>query len=76
MYFFCMFESVCVEQFAMVEVICGSVVESFPKFWHRRRALLTGIICLTFFVLGLPLTMNVSYFLLSSFLNISEERMT
>ncbi|XP_076449899.1 sodium- and chloride-dependent glycine transporter 2-like [Babylonia areolata] len=57
--FFLMLIAVGVDtQFAMVEVMCSSVLESFPKFWHRRRALLTGLICGTFFLLGLPLTMN------------------
>ncbi|KAL8619455.1 hypothetical protein ACOMHN_011806 [Nucella lapillus] len=57
--FFLMLMAVGVDtQFAMVEVLCSSVVETYPKFWHRRRALLTAIICFSCFILGLPLTMN------------------
>ncbi|KAK7504650.1 hypothetical protein BaRGS_00004136, partial [Batillaria attramentaria] len=46
------------DAFGMVEIICGSIVESYPKIFHKRRVLLTGLICAFFFILGLPLTMN------------------
>nr|KAG5712158.1 hypothetical protein BaRGS_014508 [Batillaria attramentaria] len=57
--FFLMLLAVGVDtQFGMVEIICGSIVESYPKIFHKRRVLLTGLICAFFFLLGLPLTMN------------------
>ncbi|KAK7115296.1 hypothetical protein V1264_001192 [Littorina saxatilis] len=57
--FFLMLLAVGVDtQFGMVEIMCSSIVESFPHFWHKRRILLTGIICFCFFLVGLPLTMN------------------
>ncbi|XP_046360333.1 sodium- and chloride-dependent glycine transporter 1-like [Haliotis rufescens] len=49
-------------QFGMTEIICGTVLESFPRQLAKRRTLVTAAICGGFFILGLPLTTSAGVY--------------
>ena len=49
-------------QFGMFETVTSGVIDLFPKQLTSKRVIINIITGLIFFVMGLPLTMNVSMF--------------
>lgn len=49
-------------QFAYMHTIIVGFSDLYPNFWRKRKQKLICFICTLFFVLGLPLTCNVSIY--------------
>ena len=47
-------------QFGMFETVSSGLVDTFPKLLHPRKLQVTVGLCVTMFILSLPLTTNVS----------------
>ena len=47
-------------QFGMFETVTSGIIDFFPKQLTNKRVLVNILTGLVFFILGLPITMNVS----------------
>ncbi|XP_076070507.1 sodium- and chloride-dependent glycine transporter 2-like isoform X2 [Mytilus galloprovincialis] len=45
-------------QFGTIETVLSALTDEFPKLFRRRKVLLTGVICLIEFILGIPFVMQ------------------
>ncbi|CAG2220563.1 GLYT [Mytilus edulis] len=51
-------------QFGTIETVLSALTDEFPKLFRRRKVLLTGVICLIEFILGIPLVMQGGMYVL------------
>ena len=55
-------------QFALVETIITCLLDEFPKL-RKRKSWVVVVVCVTLFLLGIPLTTQVSHFNFSYLIN-------